>query len=170
MHINQLDLCIAMQSSLCCCTWASCQIRKFPGCACAGNARNISPPPRVSDSDMHLGTCVTHVLWCMPGPLTSSFLWSRWWGKRSRHFRRMRNAQIYVCGKRPVTSVWHTPGHKLRYSGPHPAVSRHPVASEDYFLAWHCFISNADILTITIHSWPLGNMNEILDMRFSKRF
>ena len=41
----------------------------------------FSPPPRVSDPIMHHGTCVTHVPWCMPGSLTSSFLWSRWWGK-----------------------------------------------------------------------------------------
>ena len=38
----------------------------------------FSPSPRVSDPDMHHGTCVTHVPWCMPGSLTSSFLWSRW--------------------------------------------------------------------------------------------
>ena len=55
----------------------------------------FSPPPRVSDPDMQHGTCVTHVLWCMPGSLTSSFLWSRWWGKRSRHSRRMHNQQFY---------------------------------------------------------------------------
>ena len=36
-------------------------------------------PPRVSDPDMHHGTCVAHVAWCMPGSLTSGFLWSRWW-------------------------------------------------------------------------------------------
>ena len=36
----------------------------------------FSPPPRVSDHDMHQGTCVTHVSWCMPGSLTSGFLWS----------------------------------------------------------------------------------------------
>ena len=40
----------------------------------------FSPPPRVSDPDIHHGTCVTHVAWCMPGSLTSGFLWSRWWG------------------------------------------------------------------------------------------
>ena len=61
-----------------------------------------SPPPWVSDSDMHHGTCATHVLWCMPGSLTSGFLWSRWQGKRSRHSRRMRNPQFYVSGKRPM--------------------------------------------------------------------
>ena len=32
--------------------WASCQIRKIAGCA-------SSPAPRVSDPDMHHGTCVT---------------------------------------------------------------------------------------------------------------
>ena len=79
--------------------WASCQIRKIAGCACAGNAVNVSPPPRISDPDMHRGTCVTHEPWCMPGSLTSVFLWSRWLGK---HCRRMRNPQFYVCGKRPI--------------------------------------------------------------------
>ena len=33
---------------------------------------------------MHHGTCITHVPWCMPGSVTSAFLWSRWLGKRSR--------------------------------------------------------------------------------------
>ena len=42
-----------------------------------GMPRTFSPPPRVGDTDLHHGTCVTHVPWCMPGSLTSSFLWSR---------------------------------------------------------------------------------------------
>ena len=56
--------------------WASCQIRKIAGCACAGNAGNVSPrcrfqrKPLVSDPGMHHGTCVTHVPWCMSGSLT----------------------------------------------------------------------------------------------------
>ena len=37
----------------------------------------FSPPLRVSDPDMHHGTCVTHVPRCMPGSLTSGFVWSR---------------------------------------------------------------------------------------------
>ena len=41
----------------------------------------FSPPRLVSDSDMHHGTCVKHVPWCMPGSLTSGFLWRRWRGK-----------------------------------------------------------------------------------------
>ena len=53
----------------------------------------FSPPPRVS---------VTHVPWCMSGSLTSSFPWSRWRGKHSRHSRRMRNPQFCVSGKRPM--------------------------------------------------------------------
>ena len=57
-------------------TWASYQIRKIAGCACAGNAGNVSPrrrfqmKPLVSDPCMHHGTCVTHVPWCMSGSLT----------------------------------------------------------------------------------------------------
>ena len=37
----------------------------------------FSPPPRGSDPDMHHGTCVTHVPWCMPGSLTSGIIFSR---------------------------------------------------------------------------------------------
>ena len=56
--------------------WASYQISKIAGCACAGNAGNVSPrrrfqrKPLVSDPGMHHGTCVTHVPWCMSGSLT----------------------------------------------------------------------------------------------------
>ena len=64
--------------------------------------RTFSPPPRVSDPDMHHGTCVTHVPWCMPVSLTSSFLWSWWRGKHSRYSRRMRNPQFYVSCKSPI--------------------------------------------------------------------
>ena len=56
--------------------WASYQICKISGSACAGNAGNVSPPPQVSDPDMHHGMCVTHVPWYMPGSLTSGSLWS----------------------------------------------------------------------------------------------
>ena len=58
----------------------------------------FSPPPRVTDPDMQHG-CVTHVPWCMPGSLTSGFLWSRWRGKRSQHSRRTHNPQFHLSGK-----------------------------------------------------------------------
>ena len=70
-----------------------------------GMPGTFSPPPRASDPDMHHGTCVTHVPWCMPGSLTSGLLWSQWWGKRSRHSRRMRNPQFYASGKRPMFKI-----------------------------------------------------------------
>ena len=35
-------------------------------------------PPQVSDPGMHHSTCVTHMPRCMPGSLTSGFLWNRW--------------------------------------------------------------------------------------------
>ena len=65
------------------------------------------PPPRVSDPDMHHGTCVTYcdVPWCMPGSPTSGFLWSRWRGKRSWYSRRTCNPQSYVSGKRPIHRI-----------------------------------------------------------------
>ena len=73
-----------------------------------GMPGTFSPSPRVSDPDMLHGTCVAHVPWCMSGSLTSGFLWNRWRGKRSRHFRRMRNPQLCVSGKRPIgeTDWW----------------------------------------------------------------
>ena len=69
----------------------------------------FSPPPWVSIPDTDHGTCFTHVPWCMPGLLTSGFLWSRWRGKCSRHSRRMRNPWFYVSGKRPILCVFVDP-------------------------------------------------------------
>ena len=75
-------------------------------------------PLRVSDPDMHLDTCVTHMPWRLPRSLTSGFIWSRWRGKRSRHSRRMRNPQFFVSGKRPikwVTKDYRTSTVPVRY-------------------------------------------------------
>ena len=85
--------------------WASYHIRKLTGCACArpwGMLGTFFPPPRVSNLNMHRGTCVTHMPWYMPGSLTSGFLWSRWRGKRSRQSQRMPNPQFYVSDQRPM--------------------------------------------------------------------
>ena len=57
-------------------TWASHQIRNITGCACAGNAGNVSfatdfkRKPLVSDPGMHHNTWFTHVPWCMSGSET----------------------------------------------------------------------------------------------------
>ena len=83
----------------------------------------FSPPPLVNDPDMHHGTYVTHVPWCMSGSLTSGFLWSSWRGKRSQHSQLLRNPQFYVSGKRPMEMVsliaflWWT--HRSRMDSPH---------------------------------------------------
>ena len=70
--------------------------------------------PRVCYPDMHHGTCVTHVPWCMPGSLTRGFLCCRWRGKRSWHSRRMCNRQFYVSGKRPMHTITPTTPRILR--------------------------------------------------------
>ena len=57
-----------------------------------GMPGTFCPPPWISDPDMHHGTSVTYVPWCIPGSLTSGFLWSRWRKKHSQHSRCMRNA------------------------------------------------------------------------------
>ena len=62
-----------------------------------GVQETFSPPPLVSDHDMHYGMCLTHVPWCMPRSITSGFLWCRWRGKRFRHIR---NLHFYVSGER----------------------------------------------------------------------
>ena len=46
-----------------------------------GMPGTFSPTAWISDSGMYHSTCVTHVRWCMPGSLTSGFLWSQWRGK-----------------------------------------------------------------------------------------
>ena len=55
------------------CSLASCQIRKISGAHAPGMPGTFSPLQRVSDADMHHGTCFTHVLWCMAGSLSFSF-------------------------------------------------------------------------------------------------
>ena len=61
--------------------WASYQIRKIAGAHAPGMLGAFFPSPQVSNPDMHHGTCVTHVPWCMPGSLTSGLLWHRRRGK-----------------------------------------------------------------------------------------
>ena len=49
---------------------------KIAGCACTGNAGNVFPAnrlqrkPLVNNPNMHHGTCVAHLPWCMLGSLT----------------------------------------------------------------------------------------------------
>ena len=93
-------------------TWAFCQIRKWRVVQEPGMLGTSFSPPWVSDPNIHHGTCVTHVPWCMPGSLTSGFLWSWWREKRSWHARRMRNQQFYVSGKRPIGTAPPTPTWK----------------------------------------------------------
>ena len=67
-----------------------------------GRPGTFPPPPWVSDPDIHHGTSVTHVPWCMTVSVTSGFLWSQWQGKRYRHSRNICNPQFSVSGKRPM--------------------------------------------------------------------
>ena len=104
-HVAEHEMHCILNSLLATGAWASCQIRKQRVVHAPGMPGTFSQPPQYSDPDMHHGTCVTHVPWCMPGSLISGFLWSWWRRKRSRHSRRMRNPQFYVSGKRPMWLV-----------------------------------------------------------------
>ena len=71
---------------------------KIAGAQSPGMPGTFSPLPRVSDPDMHHGTCVTRVPWCMPGSLTSGFLWSR---------RRKETFPAFPAHAQPVTlRIW----------------------------------------------------------------
>ena len=100
----------------------------------------FSPPPRVSDPDMHHGTCVTQVPWCMAGSLISGFLWSWWQGKRSRHSRRMRNRQFYVSSKRPMGSPIGPQKRSLPYVLGHRSTMQSNKARE-YVYCWNDALS-----------------------------
>ena len=81
-------------------SWASYQIRKMR----VAHA-TFSPPPRISEPDMHHGTCVTHVPWCMPGSLTSVFFFLKSVARNTiPAFPCMRNPQFCISGKRPMPS------------------------------------------------------------------
>ena len=117
--------------------WASYEIRKI-----AGNAGNVSPPSLNSDTDMHHGTCATHVPWCMP--LTSGFFWSRWRGRHSRHSWRMRNPQFYVSGKRPIEKGGNFPIHivVLLYNQRIGVLKLHSNTSIHWGRVTHIWVSN----------------------------
>ena len=92
---------------------------KFRVAHAPGMPGTFAQAPRVSDPDMHHGTCVTHLPWCMTGTyvthmpwcmplsLTSGFLLNRWRGKRFWHSRRMRNPKFYISGERPMSTRFH---------------------------------------------------------------
>ena len=103
--------------------WASCRERKLAGCACGGN---VFPPPRVSDPDMPMGPCMTHVPWCMLGSLTSGYLWSLWRGKRSRHSRHMCNPQFTYLVRGPWTHHPRTYNLSKTHTGSSPIVVKQP--------------------------------------------
>ena len=105
--------------------WASSQIRKIGGFACAGNARNVSPLPRVSNVDMHHGTCVKHVPWCMlhvPWCMLRSVSIAVGGGETFPAFPAHEQPGIvYVFGKRPIAKwigslsyAWWFKSHRLK--------------------------------------------------------
>ena len=116
--------------------------------------RTFSPPPRVSYPDMHHGTCVTHVPWCMPGSLTSRFLWSLWRGKRSRHSRRMCNPQFYVSGKRPMSRLVGQPISRRGLVGscPNVAETHSYLKTGSQFCTWPEWLVN--IGSNNVAWWP----------------
>ena len=87
-------------------------------------------PQRVSDPDMHHGTCATHVPGCMLGSLTSGFLWSRW----------LKNVPGIpgACATQNFTYLARGP---WQHKGPHGILDRWQL---------HCFLSSLFRLITTI--------------------
>ena len=65
------------------------------------------PPLRVSDPDVHHGTCVTHVPWCMPEIANQGFYFKIGGGENVPGIpgTTLRNLQCWVSGKRPMLSI-----------------------------------------------------------------
>ena len=101
-----------------------------------GMPGTFSPQPRVSDPDMHHGTCVIHVPWCMPGALTSGFLWIRWQEKCSRHSWRMRKPQFYLARGNAHQRPWAPSFTNAR------VLSRRSHAITSRMLSSHYFFHN----------------------------
>ena len=80
-----------------------------------GMTGTFSPPPLVSDPGMHHGTCVTHVPWCMPGSLTSSFLWSRCQGNVPGIPGACKTQNVTYVVKGPWIYISMHPGHDRYY-------------------------------------------------------
>ena len=94
-----------------------------------GRSGTFSSPPRVSDPDVHHGTCVAHVPCWMSGSLTRGLLWTQWRGKRSLHpgvcttrnfaylVRRHLVYEIYenICSIYNIYVIYVSPGHSTNY-------------------------------------------------------
>ena len=115
-------LCLLLH--LCCdgftamCPWASYQIRKITGCACAWNAGNVFP---ATDFEWNRLLAMWHVPWCMSGSLTHgggenvpgirgagaihkfTYLARGPWDAARRHFHRHSHNLL----ARSIAGLWH---------------------------------------------------------------
>ena len=108
--------------------WASYQIRKIMGCACAGNAWNVFHPPTSKETAIwrswHALRHVLHTRAVMHAGISNRYCRE----KRSQHLRCMRNPQFYASGKRPVVWNWH---HFVSI-----AILHQPHPSDDINSSW----------------------------------
>ena len=129
-----------------------------------GMPGTFSPPLRVSDPDMHHGTCVTHMSWFTLGSLTGGFLWSWWREKRSRHSRRMPvcNPQFYISGILGVilaAMLVLLPGYCcvcVPWTTPRHCNSSWYRASENIILEYHSLIPLSCDIQTSVFCWSTG--------------
>ena len=80
--------------------WEMIPFKLLPNLLGVNELRENWTLPRVSLLLSHNPTAT--MPWCMPGSLTSGFLWSPWQGKRSLLSWCMRNPQSYISDKRTI--------------------------------------------------------------------
>ena len=76
----------------------NCRLRMRQECRERFPRRRFQKKPPVNDPDMHQGTCVTHVPWCMSGSLTCGD------GEKVPLFPAHAHPQFCVSGKRPMVA------------------------------------------------------------------
>ena len=126
-----------------------------------GMSGTFSPPQRVSNPDMHHGTCVTHVPWCMPGSLTSGSLWSRWWG----------NVPVIpdACATRNFTHLVRGPWSNLITVGIYPDMFSYLLLTKIVFIQWsEC--GEAFVFFFSLTHWGQNKMTAVSQTGFSSEF
>ena len=115
----------------------------------------VSPVSQVSDPEMHHGTCMTQVPWCMPGSLTSGFFGSRWRGKHSRHSQGMRIPQFCISGKGPMNIIHEVAVHHI--SNENQTYFRKKVTEAEWrlYVSANCVIICSDNEWLVVCSMPI---------------
>ena len=139
-------------------TWASYQIRKIAGCACAGNAGNVSPAAEFKGKhELAIPACITtraSRTWrdacrdCLPAVA----------GKTFPAFPAHAHPQFDVFGKRPIVQDWSVPYRVCSFS--HRSFHFSKISHSHYqHLLSHLYLQHKNIRARNIHSGLIKTWN-----------